>query len=65
MNEQVYEGLLNALSCINNPMTDANVRRAAEEYVEEFKERDDSADYALHILTSVNPGVPFSSFLTY
>lgn len=60
MNEQVYQGLLNALGCISNPMTDANVRKAAEDHVENFKESDDSVDYALHILTVSNPGTHFS-----
>lgn len=59
MNEQVYQGLLNALGCINNPMTDPNVRKAAEENVENFKESDDSVEYALHILTVNNPGILF------
>lgn len=59
MNEQVYQGLLNALGCINNPMTDPNVRKTAEENVENFKESDDSIEYALHILTVNNPGIFF------
>lgn len=65
MNEQVYQGLLNALSCINNPMTEANMRKAAEDYVEDFKESDDSVDYALSILTSDNTGTWMLIIVTY
>lgn len=68
MNEEVYRGLLNALGCISNPMTDPNMRKQAEDYVEHFKETDDSVDYALHILTVNDPGsvyVCYSDFSSY
>lgn len=65
MNEQVYRGLLNALGCISNPMTDPKTREQAEVYVESFKETDDSVDYALHILTVTDPGSLYACILIF
>lgn len=57
MNDQDYQSLLGALTCIGDPTTDPNVRFQAEQFMENFKESDSSVDYILYILGNINDGI--------
>ncbi len=59
MDQQAYQTLISALTCIANPASPSDMRAMAEEKVKEFQEFDGSIDYAMTILTTQDPSKPF------
>ncbi|KAK8789972.1 hypothetical protein WA158_006752 [Blastocystis sp. Blastoise] len=55
MDENCYNGLINAVNAINNPYSKQEERLAAETVCDEFKKRPDCAGYIFYILTTASP----------